>query len=79
MEYYANVLCISSRELVEKGVMSSANYKQMAHRGRFDVVRRGGGSGVTALVAVDSLPMVYRDKVRRLYPHGSLEHLRAWV
>lgn len=64
MEYYSNRLCISMRELVDGGIMSESNYKQLASRGRIDVVRRGGGAtGCYALVALDSLPQRFLDKV----------------
>ena len=80
MEYYGNRLCISTRELVDGGVMSIPNYKAMASRGRIDVVRRGGGAaGQYALVAVESLPRDYRAKVQALYPDGDLTHLKGWV
>lgn len=80
MEYYGNRLCISARELVDGGVMTLSNYKQMANRGRFDVVRRGGGScNNYALVAVDSLPESYREKVEELFPGGDKVRLAGWV
>ena len=80
MEYYGNRLCISARELVDGGVMTQSNYKQMANRGRFDVVRRGGGSSNNyALVAVDSLPESYREKVEELFPGGDKVRLAGWV
>ena len=57
MEYYEGRLCVSYQELVDGGIMSAANYKQIAARGKMRVMRRGGGaSGCCALVAVDSLP-----------------------
>ena len=60
--------------------MSQANYKQMAARGRLNVVRRGGGaSGCTALVAVDSLPTKYKSKVKELFPDGAETRLKGWV
>lgn len=80
MEYYGNRLCISMRDLVGGGIMSEPNYKQMASRGRFDVVRRGGGAaGCYALVAVDSLPQRYKDKVEEVYPGGAQARLEGWV
>lgn len=80
MEYYGGRLCISARELVDGGVMSTPNYKQLAHRGRIDVVRRGGGAlGNYALVAVESLPRAYRAKVQTMYPDGDLTRLKGWV
>lgn len=80
MEYYGNRLCISMRDLVAGGIMSEPNYKQMASRGRFDVVRRGGGAaGCYALVAVDSLPQRYKEKVDEVYPGGAQARLEGWV
>ena len=80
MEYYRNKLCVSARELVDSGVMSVPSYKQLAHRGRIDVVRRGGGAaGTYALVAVESLPRDYKAKVHALYPDGDLTRLKGWV
>ncbi len=79
MEYYNGKLCISARDLVDGGVMSASNYKQLANRGRIDVVRPGGGLGRYALVAVDSLPSSYREEVDRKYPGGDEMRLRNWV
>lgn len=80
MEYYGNRLCISMRDLVDGGIMTEPNYKQLASRGRFDVVRRGGGAaGCYALVAVDSLPQRYKDKVEEVYPGGAQARLEGWV
>ena len=79
MEYYGNRLCVSARELVDGGVMTLSNYKQMANRGRFDVVRPGKGLGCYALVAVDSLPESYREKVEELFPGGDKVRLAGWV
>lgn len=80
MEYYGNILCVSARELVDNGIMSQSNYQKMATRGRFNVVRRGGGaSGNVALVAVDSLPTAYREKVEEVFPGGDEARLVGWV
>lgn len=80
MEYYGNRLCISMRDLVDGGIMSEPNYKQLASRGRFEVARRGGGAaGCYALVAVDSLPQRYKDKVEAVYPGGAQVRLEGWV
>lgn len=68
------------RDLVDGGIMSEPNYKQLASRGRFDVVRRGGGAaGCYALVAVDSLPQRYQDKVNEVYPGGAQARLEGWI
>jgi len=79
MEYYGKQLCVSARELVEGGIMTVANYKQMAARGRMDVVRSGKGLGRYALVSVTSLPTVYKDKVEAKYGKGGEVLLRGWV
>lgn len=80
MEYYGDRLCISMRDLVAGGIMSEPNYKQLAARGRFDVVGRGGGAaGCYALVAVDSLPQRYQDKVKEVYPGGAQARLEGWI
>lgn len=80
MEYYGNRLCISMRDLVDSGIMTEPNYKAMASRGRFDVVRRGGGAaGSYALVAVDSLPERYKAKVDEVYPGGTRLKLENWI
>lgn len=79
MEYYGNTLCISASELVNAGIMTQSNYKLMAFRGKLDIMRRGGGSGNPALVAVDSLPDKYKEQVSIFYPEGSLIRLQGWI
>ena len=79
MEYYGNRLCISARELVDSGIMTLPNYKQLSARGRIDVVRSGKGLGRYALVAVDSLPSTYKEKVNEAYPGGNAVLLRGWI
>ena len=80
MEYHDNRLCISMRELVDGGVMTVSNYKQLSARGRIDVVRRGGGSAQNyALIAVASLPETYQTRLKAIYPDPSMEVLLAWL
>lgn len=79
LEYYGNVACVSARELVEGGIMSQSNYKQLASRGRLEVVRPGKGLGNYALVAVDSLPDKYKAQVKAMYPDGNRGRLTEWV
>lgn len=79
MEYYGNRLCISARELVDGGIMTLPNYKQLSARGRIDVMRSGKGLGRYALVAVDSLPSAYKEKVEETYPGGNAVLLRGWI
>lgn len=59
--------------------MTVANYKQLSARGRMNVVRSGKGLGRYALVAVTSLPTVYKDKVEAKYGDGSKVLLRGWI
>ena len=80
MEYYGNKLCISYPEFVDSGIVSVANYKQLASRGRIDVVRHGGGaSGCCALIAIDSLPSKYKAAVEKMYPGGDEVRIKTWV
>ena len=79
MEYYGNRLCISARELVDGGIMTEPNYKAMSARGRIDVVRSGKGLGRYALVAVDSLPQAYKERVEEVYPGGAEVRLSGWI
>ena len=79
LEYYGNVACVSARELVDSGIMSQSNYKQMANRGRLEVVRKAHGLGNYALVAVDSLPDRYKAAVKEMYPDGNRTRLMEWV
>lgn len=79
MEYYGKQLCVSARELVEGGIMTVPNYKQLSARGRISVVRSGKGQGRYALVSVSSLPTVYREKVEKKYGNGGEVLLKGWV
>lgn len=79
MEYYGNTLCISARELVDCGIMTEANYKQLSARKRINVVRSGKGKGRYALVAVDTLPTDFKVKVNELYPGGDTVRLEGWI
>ena len=44
-------------------IMSESCYKQLIHRKKVRVVRKGIGRGVSALVSVESLPEKYRELV----------------
>ena len=80
MEYYNKRLCISVRELVDKGIAGEECYRSWQRRGKVEVVRRGGGAaGCCALIAVDSLPQAYKEKVNALYPNKSQIMLENWL
>lgn len=78
MEYYGNKLCISYHELVDSGIMTSANYNNLTYRKKMDVVRHGGG-GNCALIAIESLPSKYRIRVYKAYPHGEDALVKEWI
>lgn len=80
MEYYGNRLCISYSELVDSGIMTSANYNSLTYRKKVKVVRHGGGaSDCCALIAIDSLPSKYKEAVEKKYPGGDEVRIKAWV
>lgn len=67
------------RDLVEHGIMTRANYSQMAFRGDFTVARQGKGKGNYALVVVDTLPDKYRDQVALIFPDSEAVMVAGWV
>lgn len=67
------------RDLVEHGIMTKANYGQMAFRGDFTVARQGKGKGNYALVVVDTLPDKYRDQVALIFPDSEAVMVAGWV
>lgn len=75
MEYYNGIYCVSARELIDGGIMTKSNYSVLAKRGRIDVVRQGGGLGRYALVAVDSLPKRFLDKIN----FDVISPFAAWI
>lgn len=80
MEYCDGRLCISARELFDGGIVTKSNYGNWINRNRVDVVHRGGGArGSYALIAVDSLPQRYKDKVEEVYPGGAQARLEGWI
>lgn len=79
LEYYNKTLCASAKVLEDSGILSLSNFKKLAIRGRVKVVRKGGGNGNYALVAVDSLPEKYRKLVHEKFPNGGETRLAGWV
>nr|WP_129732831.1 hypothetical protein [Parabacteroides goldsteinii] len=93
MEYYGKILCISKEDLIRDDrpavggyqidntkapIMTNECYKSLVKRGKIRVVRKGIGRGVTALVAVESLPEKYRKMVEQKYGDMKSEILRNW-
>ena len=79
MEYFGNTLCVTVDEIVESGAMSKSCYDQQVARGKLIVMRRGGGKGRKALIALDSLPSLVKAAVVSLCPNGVEERLVKWV
>lgn len=79
MEYCNDIWCISRNELVDEGIMTPPNYKQLCARGRIEVVRQGKGLGNYALVAVDSLPQRFKEKVAVIFPDAKQVQVEEWV
>lgn len=79
MEYCNGIYCISYPELIAGGIVSESNYKNWVNRGKINIVRAGKGLGNYALIAIDSLPKRYREKVDKVYPNSKQVHIEAWV
>lgn len=59
-------------------VMSEANYKQLASRGKINVVRNGRGQGGYALVETATMPLRFRERIKRKYGDLEAEILKNW-
>lgn len=59
-------------------VMSEANYKQLASRGKINVVRNGRGQGGCALVEIATMPLRFRERIKRKYGDLEAEILKNW-
>lgn len=67
MQWYNQILAIESRWLIDNGVMSQANYKQLSARKNIVVVRNAC-PGTPALVSFESLPDRFKQKVLEIVP-----------
>lgn len=81
MEYFNNILTVEAGWMIEQGLFTSENYRQMSHRGDIQVVRRACRN-TPALVAYDSLPDRYKKAItekvgdpRQAAKHNVLEGL----
>jgi hypothetical protein len=63
MQYYNNTLAIEASWLIDEGIISPNNYKQLCARKQLLVVRRGC-LNTPALVAYDSMPERFKSAVR---------------
>jgi len=62
MEYYNNILTVEAGWMIEQGVMSATNYRNLSNRGDIQVVRRACRN-TPALVAYDSMPDRYKKAI----------------
>ena len=87
MEYYNNILTVEAGWMIEQGVMSATNYRNLSNRGDIQVVRRACRN-TPALVAYDSMPDRYkkaivervgdpRKQARQNVLEGLIEHSAA--
>lgn len=74
MEYYNNILCASSKQLVKSdenpnGFTSYSNLHKMCKRsGKLTVVRPGKGKDNVLLIDFSSLPTEWQTKLKELHP-----------
>ena len=87
MEYFNNILTVEAGWMIEQGVMSATNYRNLSNRGDIQVVRRACRN-TPALVAYDSMPDRYkkaivervgdpRKQARQNVLEGLIEHSAA--
>lgn len=73
MEYYNRVICVTYDELtqspdgISEPVMSVPNYKQLANRGRLNMMRKARGLGSYALIEFESLPERFKQRFVESY------------
>lgn len=81
MEYFNNILAVEAGWMIEQGVMTDCNYRNLTTRGDIQVVRRACRN-TPALVAYDSLPDRFKKAItekvgdpRQAAKHNVLEGL----
>ena len=62
MQYHNNILTVEAGWMIEQGVMSATNYRNLSNRGDIQVVRRACRN-TPALVAYDSMPDRYKQAI----------------
>lgn len=65
MQYYNNILTVEAGWMIEQGLMSDCQYRNLSTRGDIQVVRRACRN-TPALVAFDSMPDRYKRAVAEL-------------
>ena len=64
MEYYKNTLAIPATWLIDEGIISKPNYKQLCYKKQLQVVRRGC-LNTPALVDYESMPERFKQEIHR--------------
>jgi hypothetical protein len=64
MEYYKNTLAIPATWLIDEGIISKPNYKQLCYKKQLNVVRRGC-LNTPALVDYESMPERFKQEIHR--------------
>lgn len=67
---------LSEEELAP--IMSDANYKQLASRGKINIVRKGRGKGGYALVEIATMPLRFQEKIKLKYGDMKEDILKNW-
>ncbi len=69
MEYFGNIIAVTVDELTggESPVISPGNYSTLQKRGRLNILRRGGGLGICALIEYASLPERFKERFEAKY------------
>lgn len=62
MQFHNNILTVEAGWMIEQGVMSATNYRNLSNRGDIQVVRRACRN-TPALVAYDSMPDRYKQAI----------------
>lgn len=75
-EYYNNTLCVEAGWLVDSGIVSNSNYRNLTQRGLLNVIRRGCRN-TPALIEYDSIPERFKKEILKLIadPRASTKYI----
>ena len=63
MQYFNNILTVEAGWMIEQGVMTETEYKNLAHHSKDIQVVRRACRNTPALVAYDSMPDRYKQAI----------------
>ncbi len=66
MELYNNIQCVTFSELIDSGIVSASNFKQLKLRNQINVLTRAC-RGVQALIEYDSLPTRFKIAYEQMF------------